>query len=58
MKASLSWAAAITKKVGVIFTGISKAFEKINHSLLLAKLRACSFSDQALRLSIQQISEK
>ena len=38
-----------------------KAFDTTNHSLLLAKLKAYSFSHQAqfiAKLSMQQISEK
>ena len=38
------------KKLGVIFTDLSKAFATIKHSLLLAKLKAYSFSNQALSL--------
>ena len=32
------------KKVGAIFMDLSKAFDKINHSLVLEKLRANGYS--------------
>ena len=38
------------EKVEVILVNLSKAFDTINHSLLLAKLKANGFSNQALSL--------
>ena len=35
------------EKVGVIYLYLLKAFDTINHSLLVAKLKEYSFSDQA-----------
>ena len=38
--------------VHVLFMDISKAFDTINHDLLLAKLRAHGFSNNALNMCI------
>ena len=39
------------EKVGVIFMDLSKALDTINDRLLLAKLKANGFSNQALDIS-------
>ena len=44
------------EKVGVIFMDLSKTFDLINRSLLLAKLKAYVFF--TTKLPMQQISEK
>ena len=38
------------EKVGVIFMDLSKASGKINHNLLLAKLRGCSYEGELAQL--------
>ena len=44
-------------KIGVILMYLSKAFDTINHSLLLAKLNAYVFSRTSLKL-MQQTAKK
>ena len=38
------------EKIGVIMMDLSKAFDTINHCLLMAKLDACGFSRASLKL--------
>ena len=38
------------KKIGTIFTDLSKAFDTLKHKLLLAKLNAYGFSFSAINL--------
>ena len=36
--------------VSAVFMDLSKAFDTINHDLLIAKLKTCGFSREALKL--------
>ena len=46
------------KKVGTIFMDLSKAFDTLNHNLLLAKLDAYGFSFNAIKFVQSYLSER
>ena len=46
------------KKVGIIFMDLSKAFNTLNHNLLLAKLNASGFSFNAMKFMKSYLSER
>ena len=46
------------KKVGTIFMDLSKAFDTLNHNLLLAKLNAYCFSFNATKFVQSYLSER
>ena len=54
------WKHAIDKgkKVGTIFMDLSKAFDTLNHNLLLAKLTAYGFSFNAIKFVQSYLSER
>ena len=46
------------KKVGTIFMDLSKAFDTLNHNLLLARLNAYGFSFNAIKFVQSYLSER
>ena len=54
------WKASLDKGeyVGVIFMDLSKAFDTINHDLLLAKLKAYGFSHNALVFMLSYLKNR
>ena len=54
------WKAPLDKGeyVGVIFMDLSKAFDTINHDLLLAKLKAYQFSHNALAFMLTYLKNR
>ena len=45
-------------KIGAIFMDLSKAFDTINHGLLVAKLEAYGFHDSALHIILDYLSDR
>ena len=45
-------------KIGAIFMDLSKAFDTINHGLLIAKLEAYGFHDSALHIILDYLSDR
>ena len=54
------WKKSLDKnlKIGVIFMDLSKAFDTLNHSLLLEKLKAYQFSENALTLMKNYLTKR
>ena len=54
------WKKALDKgdNVCTIFMDLSKAFDSINHDLLLAKLKAYGFSENALKLMCSYLNDR
>ena len=54
------WKKALDKKeyIGVLFMDLSKAFDTINHDLVLAKLHVCGFSINALILMCSYLKNR
>jgi len=54
------WKKAIdnNKKAGAVLTDLSKAFDSLNHELLLAKLEAYGFDDPSLNFVLSYLSDR
>ena len=46
------------KHVGAVFMDFSKAFDTINHDLLISELEACRFSTNALLFMLRYLKKK
>ena len=55
-----SWKKALdnNKNIGIIFMDLSKAFDTLNHDLLLAKLNAYGFTKKAIKLLSSYLSNR
>ena len=47
-----------SRHVGAVFTDLSKAFRKINHDLLIAKLEDDGFSNNALLFMLSYLKNR
>ena len=48
----------IEGKIGAVLMDLSKAFDTINHELLIAKLEAYGFHDSALHIILDYLSDR
>ena len=46
------------KHVGAVFMDLSKTFDTINHDLLIAKSKACGFSNNALLFMLRYLKNR
>lgn len=55
MKLSDDWSAALDKKEKIVAIDLSKVFDSVHYSLLLAKLKANGLRQEALELIVLSV---